>query len=204
MVDTCFSKTLVGLRRTTRRCSPEDGNFIIRGVRSPNPTRHPTCFAVSHASRVSRVSRASACLHLGADSQCFSKRTSVCSSINPLKLEERGSSPSRGKIFFSPPHRLWGIPSLLSNGYRGLFPRHLMSRSRMVELYLQSSMCLHGVVLNYYALGQLYLFLQLSEYKDTVFCRHRAFRTVLRINSYRFPEHINWFVFILQTDASGL
>jgi hypothetical protein len=52
------------------------------------------------------------------------------------------------------------VDSLLFNGYRGLFPRgvkrrgyaarqlHLVLRSRNVELYLCSPICLHGMVLN--------------------------------------------------------
>jgi hypothetical protein len=54
--------------------------------------------------------------------------------------------------------RLWGSPNLSSNGYRVLFPQsgwglnltthlHLVLRLRMVELYLHSPVCLHGVVL---------------------------------------------------------
>jgi hypothetical protein len=43
-------------------------------------------------------------------------------------LEERGVGvrvPVVSRIFSSPrrPDRLWGLPSLLSNGYRGLFAR---------------------------------------------------------------------------------
>jgi hypothetical protein len=71
----------------------------------------------------------------------------------------RGSIRDRGKRSFSAPQRpdwLWGQPSLLSNGYRGLSPRgvkltthlHLVPKSRMVELYLHSPICLHGIVVN--------------------------------------------------------
>jgi hypothetical protein len=66
-------------------------------------------------------------------------------------------------IFTSPccPDRLWGQTSLLSNGYRGLFPRgysgrsvkltthlQLVPRSRKVGLYIHSPIRLHSVVLN--------------------------------------------------------
>jgi hypothetical protein len=59
------------------------------------------------------------------------------------------------------PDRLWDPPSLLSNEYQGLFPGwysgwgvklathlHLVPRSRIVELYLHSPICLHDIVLN--------------------------------------------------------
>jgi hypothetical protein len=58
------------------------------------------------------------------------------------------------------------LTSLLSNEYRGLFPRgysnrgvklttqiHLMQRSGMDELYLHSRVCLHGAVLRYLSVG---------------------------------------------------
>jgi hypothetical protein len=41
------------------------------------------------------------------------------------RLDGQGSIPSRGKRFFSSPQhpdQLWGLPSLLSNGYWGLCP----------------------------------------------------------------------------------
>jgi hypothetical protein len=75
-----------------------------------------------------------------------------------------GSIPDKDKrFFFTPqrPDRLWGPPSLLSNGYCGLFHwgqsgrgvklttnSHLVQRSRMVELYLHFPTRLHGVVIN--------------------------------------------------------
>jgi hypothetical protein len=65
------------------------------------------------------------------------------------------------------PDRLWVSPNLLSNGYRGRFPReqsgrsvkltthlHLVPRSRMVAVYLHSPVCLHGTgtTLHFYLL----------------------------------------------------
>jgi hypothetical protein len=71
------------------------------------------------------------------------------------ELDGLGSIPGNAKCFFSPQ-----LPDL-SNGYRGLFPcgeggkgvkltthLQLVPRSRMVELYLRSPICLHGIVLN--------------------------------------------------------
>jgi hypothetical protein len=62
------------------------------------------------------------------------------------------------KRFFSCPQhpdRLQGPPSLLSKWYNTpspevqIWPFILLLRSRMVELYLCSPICLHGIVLNY-------------------------------------------------------
>jgi hypothetical protein len=74
-----------------------------------------------------------------------------------------GSIPGMERFLSSPqrPEQLWGPPSPLSNGYRGLYPTgyssrgvkltthlHLVPMSRMVQLYLHFPICLHGRVLN--------------------------------------------------------
>jgi hypothetical protein len=71
-------------------------------------------------------------------------------------LDGRGSIISRGKRFFSISKSLgplW-LPGALSPGVKlggGLeliTHLHLVSRSKMVELYLYSSTCLHGIAFN--------------------------------------------------------
>jgi hypothetical protein len=74
-------------------------------------------------------------------------------------LDSQGSVSDSGKRFFSTPQHLgwlWGPPSLLYNGYWGLFPRskgwnvklatqlHLEPRSRIVELYFHSLIHING------------------------------------------------------------
>jgi hypothetical protein len=78
-------------------------------------------------------------------------------------LDDLGSIPGIAQFFCPPqrPDRFWDPPSFFSNGYREQFPREysgrsvklstylqLVPRSRIVELYLHSPICLHGMVLN--------------------------------------------------------
>jgi hypothetical protein len=66
-------------------------------------------------------------------------------------LDEPGLIPGSARFSSSPqrPDRFWGPPSLLSNGYLGVFPRGLRGRgmkltSPEVELCLHSSIYFHG------------------------------------------------------------
>jgi hypothetical protein len=88
-------------------------------------------------------------------------------------------------IGFSSPQRadrLWNPPSLLSNGYQGLFPLeqngrivnlttylNLMSRLKPVGLYLHSPTRLHGVLLNYDWII-LWLYYWFLSIRDIVSC----------------------------------
>jgi hypothetical protein len=77
-------------------------------------------------------------------------------------LDGRGSIPGTAKSFVSTaqcPDRLWGPPisyAMRTGGssqglkwpVREAYHLHLVPRSRLVELYLHSLMCLHDVVLN--------------------------------------------------------
>jgi hypothetical protein len=72
----------------------------------------------------SKLTRRHVCIVDDRDSK---RGTRVAQSVYRLfyKLNGRGSFPGDGIFFLSQPHpdRLWGPPSLVSNGYRGFLPR---------------------------------------------------------------------------------
>jgi hypothetical protein len=89
--------------------------------------------------------------HPSATSLLYRFNETARAAQSDYRLEDRGSIPGRSKVFFLwllCPGQLWGTPSLLSNGYRGSFPRgkarlrrdtdhspHVVSRSRMSTSY---------------------------------------------------------------------
>jgi hypothetical protein len=95
--------------------------------------------------------------------QYYRSRGSSVSIVSDYRLDDRGSISDRGRVFFfypPSPGRIWGPSRLLSNGYRGPFPRwikrgrgvmltthpHLVPRSRMSRSYTSSHPTrLHGV-----------------------------------------------------------
>jgi hypothetical protein len=99
------------------------------------------------------------------------------------RMDGRGSIPDTGKTLFSSPQRpdrLWGPPSLLSNGYRRFFPvgqsgrgvnltahLHLVPRSKLVGLHLHSPIRLNGLVLNLQHLIQLWEPATLEQHRGT-------------------------------------
>jgi hypothetical protein len=80
-----------------------------------------------------------------------------------------GSIPGRGWEFFSsapPVDRLWGSPSLLSNGYQGLFPWRQSCRSVELSIHLH-------VVLRSRMLGAIFPLPNTPSWRRAQLKKHR-------------------------------
>jgi hypothetical protein len=105
------------------------------------------------------------------DSYCYLQLRSVSGQLIQLidiatgyGLDDRRVGvrvPVESRIFSSPNRlgRLWGLPSILRNEYKGLFPRGVKwpgpeadhsspTNAEIKKMWIHSSICLHAVMLN--------------------------------------------------------
>jgi hypothetical protein len=113
---------------------------------------------------------------------CIRNRDSSVGIATGYGLDDQGFRfrvPVESEIFFPTlrPHQLWGPPSLISIGYRGLpgrkrpvreadhSPPAIAKVKKNMDLYIHSPIRLHGLVLNYLSTGTL--FLRLSFFRES-------------------------------------
>jgi hypothetical protein len=123
-----------------------------------------------------------------------------------------GVRVSKGSRIFSSPNRadrLWGLPNLLSNGYRGLFPGCKAARAwswsltsrqcrgqENVDLYINSAICLHNVMLNSLSTGKMlpfYIFTSVHFSKISYIRRTENFVSITFIlcnPNFSPPRHV--------------